>query len=64
MLVVFVTVALKVTEPPAATVAVAGAIEIPTTGAAVTVTVAVAVFVVSATLFATTWQVPAAPGAV
>jgi hypothetical protein len=57
-------VALKVRVPPVAVVAVAGDTLTVTTGAAVTVTVADALFVVSAALVATTWQVLAAFGAV
>ncbi len=59
-----VTVAVNVTDP--ATVVEAGLGEIETTmaGVVVTVTVARSLFEVSATLVATTWNVPATPGAV
>jgi hypothetical protein len=53
--VVPVTLAVKVAAPPVATLAVAGASVIATVDEEVTVTVAVAVLEVSATLRATTW---------
>jgi len=58
-----VTEAVKLTVPPAGVEAEPGATETVMSGAAVTVTVAVEVFEVSATLVATTWNVPGAPGA-
>ncbi len=62
--VVPVTVAVNVSAPPGATDAGLGEIETAITGVGVTVTVAVPVFEVSATLVATTWYVPATAGAV
>ena len=59
-----VTVAVKDMVPPGLTEALAGDTETLITGGAVTVTVATADRVGSATLVATTWKVPAVPGAV
>ena len=56
--VVPVTVAVKAMVPPTTVLAGSGEIETVMTGVAVTVTVAVALFEGSATLFATTWNVP------
>ena len=58
------TVAEKLMVPPVVTLALAGVTLTEIWAAAVTVTVAVAVFDGSATLVATTWNVPAEPGAV
>src|SRR5215813_5949975 len=61
------TVALKVTLPPGVVLATVGEMATEITGGgggAVTVTVAVALLDGSATLVATTWNVPAVPGAV
>ena len=54
--------AVKATVPPVVVEAVGGLIETAMGG--ITVTVAVALLEVSATLVATTWKVPAVPGAV
>ena len=59
-----VTVAEKLVLVPATTDVVSGEIETATEGAAVTSTVATAVFEGSAMLVATTWAVPGLAGAV
>ena len=61
--VVPVTVAVKAAVPPTRIVAAPGEIETATTGVAVTETLAVAVFEGSATVVATTWNVPVVAGA-
>ena len=61
--VVPVTVAVNVAVPPTRTVAVPGDRDTATTGVLVTEMVAVALFDGSATLVATTWNVPTLPGA-
>ncbi len=58
------TVALNAVTPPARTEAVPGEIDTAIAGAAVTSTVAFALFDASATLVATTWAMPAPAGAV
>src|SRR6267143_3846909 len=57
-----VTVAVNASVPPGAMEAGLGEIETAITGVGVTVTVAVPVFDVSATLVAATWYVPATAG--
>ena len=57
-----VTVAVKLTVPPVVVEALGGLIATAIGGT--TMTVAVALLLVSATLVATTWKVPADPGAV
>jgi hypothetical protein len=59
-----VTEAEKLTIPPVCVEADPGAMETVMFGAGVTVTAAVALLDGSATLVATTWNVPAVPGAV
>src|SRR5262249_10599360 len=59
-----VTEAVKLRFPPACVEAEPGEMETTMFGAAVMVTAAVALFEASATLVATTWKVPAPPGAV
>jgi hypothetical protein len=59
-----VTVAVKLTVPPVVVEALGGAMLTEIAAGWVTVTVAVALLVVSATLVATTWKVPADAGAV
>ena len=57
-----VTVAVKLTVPPVVVEALGGLIATAIGGT--TMTVAVALLLVSATLVATTWKVPGDPGAV
>ena len=63
-MVVPVTVAVKARVAPGLVLAEPGETETEMDGRGLTLTVARPLFVVSATLVATTWNVPAAPGAV